>query len=136
MSVSASSGAAAQVSSINLQDFLKILSSQLTNQNPLKPLDNQEFVAQIAQFSTLQQSTQLNAKIDQMLSLQSVTQSVGLIGKVVGYNSSGNSGSSSPTTVGRVTGIDFVSGQARLTITTAAGVVQQNIALSQIISAQ
>ena len=52
---------AAQSSNIGIEDFLKILTSQLNNQDPLKPVDNQEFVAQIAQFATLEQSRQLNA---------------------------------------------------------------------------
>lgn len=39
-------------------DFLKLLVTQLKNQDPLKPMDNTEFVAELAQFSQLDQSTQ------------------------------------------------------------------------------
>ena len=45
-------------STLTLQDFLQVLTTQLTYQDPLKPLDNQEFMAQIAQFTTLQQTQQ------------------------------------------------------------------------------
>ncbi|MFZ6646129.1 flagellar hook assembly protein FlgD [Undibacterium sp. TJN25] len=134
MSTSASPGAAGQVSAINLQDFLKILSSQLTNQDPLKPLDNQEFVAQIAQFSTLEQSTELNAKIDQMLSQQSVTQSIGLIGRTVGVDTS--TATSNGSLTGKVTAINYVSGQAQLTVTASDGSLHQGITLAQITSAK
>ena len=80
---------ASQSSNIGIEDFLKILTSQLNNQDPLKPVDNQEFVAQIAQFATLEQSRQLNAKIDSLLSVQSSTQSIGLLGRTVDFTQSG-----------------------------------------------
>ena len=38
-------------------DFLKLLVTQLKNQDPLKPMDNTAFVAELAQFSQLDQST-------------------------------------------------------------------------------
>jgi flagellar basal-body rod modification protein FlgD len=69
-------GTASQSSNISIQDFLKILTAQLNNQDPLKPVDNEEFVAQIAQFATLEQSRQLNEKIDNLLSVQSSVQSL------------------------------------------------------------
>jgi len=53
-----------QPASLGLQDFMKILLTQLTYQDPLKPMDNQQFMSQIAQFTTLEQSQQLNEKID------------------------------------------------------------------------
>src|SRR3569623_2873173 len=39
--------------SLSQTDFLKLMTSQLQNQDPLKPLDNSEFVSQMAQFSTV-----------------------------------------------------------------------------------
>jgi flagellar basal-body rod modification protein FlgD len=135
--IASSPGAASQVNNINLQDFLQILSTQLTNQDPLKPLDDQEFLAQIAQFSTLEQSTQLNASINQMLSVQSVTQSVGLIGKNITYNPT-NGGQ--PVS-GTVTALNYVSGAVQLTVSTpVAGSTtptsQSGITLSQVSSVQ
>lgn len=119
---------AAQSSNIGIQDFLKILTAQLNNQDPLKPVDNQEFVAQIAQFATLEQSRQLNVKIDQLLSLQSSTQSVGLLGKRVDIDQGGSIVS------GTVTALAMASGQPLLTITTASGQFQTDVSLSQIIN--
>jgi flagellar basal-body rod modification protein FlgD len=119
---------AAQSSNIGIQDFLKILTSQLNNQDPLKPVDNQEFVAQIAQFATLEQSRQLNVKIDDMLSVQSSTHSVGLLGKTIDVNQNGFLVS------GRVTGLALDSGQPKLTITTSTGQFLSDIGLPQILN--
>ena len=42
-----------------MQDFLNLLVAQITNQDALNPMDNTEFIAQMAQFSTLQAMTDL-----------------------------------------------------------------------------
>jgi len=68
---------------IGQDDFLEILLTQLTFQDPLKPLDNQEFIAQMAQFTNLEQTRQLNDNTEVLLTVQSATQSIGLIGKTV-----------------------------------------------------
>ena len=115
-------------SSIGIQDFLKILTSQLNNQDPLKPVDNQEFVAQIAQFATLEQSRQLNVKIDELLSVQAATQSVGILGKTVDVNKNGFLIS------GRVTALSFDSGQPLLTVTTTGGQFQNNVTMAEVIN--
>jgi flagellar basal-body rod modification protein FlgD len=124
----AAASSASQVAGVGLQDFLRILTSQLSNQDPLKPLDNQEFIAQVAQFSALEQSRQLNQKIDQLLAVQSATQSVGLLGKTVEVNSS-----TGPVS-GEVTALTFSSGEPFLSVLTGAGAVLDNVGLSQIIS--
>lgn len=127
-SAAVGAGTPAQSSNIGIQDFLKILTSQLNNQDPLKPVDNQEFVAQIAQFATLEQSRQLNVKIDDLLTVQSSVQSVGLLGKTVDVNQNGFIVS------GRVTALDVSSGATTLTVTTATGAFQNNISPSQILN--
>ncbi|NRR31458.1 flagellar hook capping protein [Oxalobacteraceae bacterium] len=130
ISSSAAVGASgiSQSSSIGIQDFLKILTAQLNNQDPLKPVDNQEFVAQIAQFATLEQSRQLNVKIDELLSTQSSVQSIGLLGKTVDVNQNGFILS------GKVTALDVSSGTPLLTVTTATGAFQNNVSMSQLIN--
>ena len=47
-------------SSLGKDDFLKILVSQLQNQDPMKPMEDQDFIAQMAQFSSLEQMQSLN----------------------------------------------------------------------------
>ena len=61
--------------------FLNLLITQLQNQNPLEPVDQQEFLGQLAQFSTLEGIENLNANFDQMLKLSELTQGAGLLGK-------------------------------------------------------
>jgi flagellar basal-body rod modification protein FlgD len=66
-------------------DFLKLLSIQLENQDPSNPADNQQFMAQMAQFSALEQTTNMAAGLNQLAFASQVTQSVGLIGHTIGY---------------------------------------------------
>jgi flagellar basal-body rod modification protein FlgD len=125
---SAASATTNQSSNLTLQDFMKILLTQLSYQDPLKPMDNQEFMAQVAQFTTLQQSQQLNQKIDQLLSIQAATQSIGLIGKTVDVN-----GQSGPVS-GVVTALSFSTGAPQLTIRTDAGELVSGVTLTQVVS--
>jgi flagellar basal-body rod modification protein FlgD len=125
----ASSAAALnQPASLGLQDFMKILLTQLTYQDPLKPMDNQQFMSQIAQFTTLEQSQQLNEKIDRLLAIQSATQSIGLIGKTVDVN-----GQAGPFS-GVVTALSLSTGDPQLTVRTSDGGFVTGIALGQVVS--
>lgn len=72
-------------------DFLKLLIAQLQNQNPLEPMDNQEFAAQLATFNSLGQLIEINEKLGAMNNGQgSMNQynAASLIGKQV--TSAGN----------------------------------------------
>ena len=53
--------------SMGKQDFLKLLVAQLKNQDPLAPQDNSQFVAQLAQFSSLEQGMGINDRLDKMM---------------------------------------------------------------------
>src|SRR4051812_25360477 len=53
--------------SMGRDSFLKLLVAQLKNQDPLKPQDNSAFVAELAQFSSLEQSMGVNDKLNQMM---------------------------------------------------------------------
>jgi len=70
---------------IGRDEFLKLLVAQLKNQDPLKPQDNTQFVAELAQFSSLEQTMGINDRLD-TLTLQSRGQSnaevITLVGKV------------------------------------------------------
>ena len=73
-------------------DFLKLLVSQLQNQDPLNPMESTEFTAQLAQFSSLEQLTNMNKSLDYLLLYQTSmnnAQAVNFIGKTV--KASGNS---------------------------------------------
>lgn len=114
------------VNNLGQEEFLKILLTQLTYQDPLKPLDNQEFIAQLAQFTSLEQTRQLNTRIDTLLTIQSATQALGLLNKTVDV------ATSSGTTTGEVTTLTFNNGQPFMTVRTTNGEFLTDVALSQI----
>jgi flagellar basal-body rod modification protein FlgD len=109
------SGATPENLSVSQLDFLRILVTQLSFQDPLKPIDNQEFIAQIAQFTALEQTRQLGERLDTLLAIQSSEQSVGLIGKTVEVRTAGGAAQ------GTVTTVTFVNGQPLLTLQLADG---------------
>ncbi len=119
---------ASQSSNIGIEDFLKILTSQLNNQDPLKPIENQEFVAQIAQFADLEQSRQLNVKLDTMLGYQSAMQSVGMLGRSVDVDQGGG------LVTGKVTALDVSSGTPLMTVSLSNGSFLEKISLSQVVN--
>lgn len=125
--VAGSSANSLQQTGIGQDDFLKILLTQLQFQDPLKPMDNQAFIAQMAQFTTLEQTRQLNDQIGALLTMQSANQSVGLIGKTVEVNTASGS------QVGTVGTVTFQNGSPRLTVTTSGNAVLTDISLSQIV---
>ena len=127
MATIAPTSADLQANGIGMQDFLKILMTQLTYQDPLKPMDNQEFLAQMAQFTTLGQSQQLNDKIDQLLATQATVQSLGLLGRTVDVNTDGAVFS------GSVIGLSMADGTPRLTVRPSSGSEQTGITLSQVL---
>jgi flagellar basal-body rod modification protein FlgD len=69
--------------SVNQADYLKLFMQELTYQDPLKPVDNREFMAQMAQFSLLQEAKSTNESLMQLLEMQSGNQSLALLGKKV-----------------------------------------------------
>jgi flagellar basal-body rod modification protein FlgD len=124
----AATGSNLQASNLGLQDFLKILLTQLTYQDPLKPMDNQEFMAQIAQFTSLEQTQQLNTKIETLINNQAALQSVGLIGRTVDISTSGGLAS------GTVTALSLQGDTPSITLRTAAGATINDISVSQIVA--
>jgi len=86
-------------SSLGKDDFLKLLIAQLSAQDPLDPMGAQDFSAQLAQFSGLEQMTNVNANLEILQKLQTAAQntsSLNLIGKTVeshgnAFNHSANS---------------------------------------------
>lgn len=76
-------------STVGKDEFLKLLTYQLKQQNPMKPYDNQEFAAQLAQFSQLEQLVDIKKLIQEQTNMNSIlTQTIansalpGMLGKV------------------------------------------------------
>ena len=83
----ATSNAATQASgspqTVDYDAFLQLLIAQMQNQDPTNPMSETEYVAQLASFSNVEQSTQLNQKLDQLLQMSSIDQAASFIGRTV-----------------------------------------------------
>ncbi|MDR7444880.1 MAG: flagellar hook assembly protein FlgD [Armatimonadota bacterium] len=64
-------------------DFLRLLVTQLRNQNPLKPMDDREFIAQLAQFSALEQMHNVSQAVQELRWRQEAATAVQLVGRRV-----------------------------------------------------
>jgi flagellar basal-body rod modification protein FlgD len=132
MTITATSGVGSSTgsnSTLSLQDFLQVLMTQLTYQDPLNPMDNEQFMAQIAQFTTLEETQQMNTSIQTLVSNQAAQQSVGLIGHTVDFTTQ-----SGPLS-GTVQSIDLSGSTPQLSITTSTGVVS-GVSIGQLTSVQ
>lgn len=74
------------------EDFLKILMTQLQDQDPTEPMDDREFVSQMATFSSLEQMTNMTDSMDQLVEsqLSPVVQYSHMIGQEVSYQEGEN----------------------------------------------
>jgi flagellar basal-body rod modification protein FlgD len=68
---------------LNKDDFLKLLITQLTHQDPTEPMNDREFIAQMAQFSTLEQITNMSQDFGKLSGILSTSQALGMLGKTV-----------------------------------------------------
>jgi len=74
------------LSASNIQmDYMKVLITQLQNQNPLEPMNNNEMASQLAQFSQLQQLESMNSNFAQILAITNRSYANSLIGKEVTF---------------------------------------------------
>ncbi len=85
---SSSSQESKKNSGVDKQEFLKLLTYQLKSQNPMDPYDNKEFASQLAQFSQLEQMTEIKSLLEEQINTNMMlTQTIsntalpGLIGK-------------------------------------------------------
>lgn len=72
----------------DFSQFLQLLTTQLQNQDPLSPMDSNEFTNQLVQFSQVEQSINTNTKLDDLVSLQlgnATTSALGYVGLDIQY---------------------------------------------------
>ncbi len=72
------------VRTLGQNDFLKLLVTQMTSQDPMNPQKDTEFIAQMAQFSALEQSKTMQADIAQLRTQQEFMQASAMLGQAVG----------------------------------------------------
>lgn len=105
--------AATNAFGVGFQDLLRIILTQLTYQDPLKPIENYEFVSQLAQFSQIQQTETGNERLQSILQSQSTTQATSLLGRTVDIPSG------TGVLTGKVKSVSITNGVAKLTIETS-----------------
>jgi flagellar basal-body rod modification protein FlgD len=97
-------GRGVKTGALDKNDFLKILITQLTHQDPTQPMDDKAFVAQMAQFSSLEQMTNMTEGLAKVNDLLARSQAVTLLGTSVDVDA----GNGTVTgVVDAVTGGDF-----------------------------
>lgn len=121
-----SSGSSQASFGLDFQALLSIILTQLTYQDPLKPVDNFQFVSQLAQFSQLQQSQSLNDQVTALLAAQGATQATSLLGRTIDFTASGS------TLSGKVEGVSFTTGQPTVTIRTDTNQVISGVSIADI----
>lgn len=72
-----------QGSSLDQETFLRLLVTQMKTQDPTKPMDSTEYIAQLASFSQVEQSVQLNSKLDSLLTSSALSLAENMIGRNV-----------------------------------------------------
>jgi flagellar basal-body rod modification protein FlgD len=96
--------------------FLKLLILQLQNQDPLEPLKNEQFIAQLAQFNSLEQMQNLNTTMGSLSKIQTLSDTASLVGKkVVANDSEGNQ------IQGQIGKVLYENGAARIAVYDTAG---------------
>jgi flagellar basal-body rod modification protein FlgD len=98
-------------------DFLKLLVGQLQNQDPMNPSSDQDFMGQMAQFSMLEQITNLAKTTEELAKSAKTTQSLGLLGHTVSYVDA----EGTPTT-GTVDNVVVSGGAPKLTVGGKTGI--------------
>lgn len=120
------SQAATSAFGLGFDALLKIILTQLTYQDPLKPMDNFEFVSQLAQFSQIQQGQTMNDRLESLVGAQATNQATSLLGTRVDIPAG------TATLSGKVIAVTFDNGAPRVTIQTADGRTISNISISDI----
>ncbi|WP_051330707.1 flagellar hook assembly protein FlgD [Aneurinibacillus terranovensis] len=114
-------------------DFLKILITQMQNQDPTQPMDDKETIAQMAQFTAVEQMTKLNESFTNFAAAQSVGTLSGLIGKNISWTDTVTTGTGdNATTVstpkeGIVTAISMKDNKAQAVLQDGSKVDVKNI---------
>jgi flagellar basal-body rod modification protein FlgD len=103
--------------SLGKDQFLKLFVAQLQHQDPMNPMNDSEFMAQMASFSTLEQVTNLAAANQQMAASMSSSSAVGLIGRTVSYVDDNDQ-----IHTGKVEKVTTAGGKPLLTVDGVAGI--------------
>jgi flagellar basal-body rod modification protein FlgD len=102
--------------------FMKLLVAQMSNQNPMEPTDDKEMIAQMTQFSTLEQITNMATESTKSATASQMSQAVNLLGRTVTYlDTDGNK------QTGTVDQVSMVNGAPNLTVGGNDGITTSQI---------
>ncbi|MBM7644361.1 flagellar basal-body rod modification protein FlgD [Scopulibacillus daqui] len=106
-------------SNLGKDDFLKLLITELKNQDPMQPMDNKDLISQMAAFTSLEQTQNMSGSIDKFVNMQSqnlLASQVNMIGKHITWNKSFTDADSSHVIdqiISLVTGIAVKDGKVK-----------------------
>ncbi len=109
----ATSTAANPFAQLSSGEFLKIMLTELTNQDPLEPNDSAAILEQLSSLRNIEGQLNLENKLESLVLGQSVAQAGGMIGKVVGGLNESND-----EVEGLVTAVRIIDGTAQLELDT------------------
>jgi len=121
---SASSNSASQQLAGNFNTFLQLLTTQLQNQDPLNPLDTDQFTQQLVEFSSVEQQINTNTNLQTLITLQQAseaTSALQLIGSTVTVSGSAAPLSNATSTPATWSLTSSGAGTGQVTITNASG---------------
>ncbi len=78
--------------SVDYNAFLQLLIAQMKNQDPTKPMDSAQFIAQLASFSNVEQGIKMNQKLDSLMTSMALSQVDGVIGRTIASSDGAVSG--------------------------------------------
>lgn len=104
----AAPAAASKKNTLDYNNFLKLLIAQMTHQDPTEPMKSTEYMGQLASFSQVEQSVNMNSKLDALLSSSALSQADAAIGRTIT--------SADRTISGKVVSVALVDGGAQATL--------------------
>jgi len=95
---------------LDVNDFLKLITVQLTSQDPMKPMEDTQFISQMANFTSLEQMRTLSKNFDTFTSDQRISSAENFLGRIVTVSTAAGE------VPGEVTAVTLADGTPRLTI--------------------
>ena len=124
--MSSTSSVTASASDIQA-DYMRLLVTQLQNQDPMEPMDNNQMASQLAQLSQLQQLENLNGTFQSVLTATEAKYAASLLGKTVSFVPEGGEAEQS----GPVTGVEIADGQACVRVGSSLVPVDEILSISE-----
>jgi flagellar basal-body rod modification protein FlgD len=122
----AGSTVGATSTTLGKDDFLKLLVGQLKNQDPLNPTSDTDFIGQMAQFSQLEQTTNMASVNEQLVAQQRGARAVALLGRTVTYPDANGA-----LTTAAVERVEWIDHEPSLTVGGVSGINPDSVTAVQ-----